>query len=368
MKILVDVHAAIEKKTGIGRYCDNLVRALSKNKNIQISLYSNLFQEKLPENYLKYPIYCSPFRNGLFRVLIGLDQASKKLHPDIVHINNFAPLYKTSPIINTVHDVCFKTCPKQSPLKTRFIFKLFFFRSLKLADAIICVSEATKENLLHHYPVEEKKITVIHEACDPTFKYIKNKKRVRREVEKKFGIKKDYFLVVGNIEKRKKPFQTLRVFEELIKNNKNVQLVFAGPNTLKNFPPDESKKLIKNGHLKILSYVSNKDLNLLYNEAKALIYNSHCEGFGLPLLEAMNCHTPIICSDLAVLREVATDAALYVESEKDLLQAIKQLIANEKLRKRLIQRGNKRAKDFSWEKTAKETIKVYKRVFRNNSS
>ncbi len=368
MKILIDVHAAIGKKTGIGRYCDNLVQALSKNKNIQISLYSNLSQEKLPKNYLKYPFYCSPFRNGLFRVLIGLNQASSKLHPDIVHINNFAPLRKTSPIINTVHDVCFNTCPQKYPLKTRIIFGLFFSRSLKLADAIICVSEATKKNLLCRYPVEEKKITVIHEACDSTFKYINNIKKARQEIEKKFGINKDYFLVVGNIEKRKKPFETLSVFEKLIKNNKNIQLVFAGPNTLKNFPPDESKKLIKSGHFKILGYVSNKDLNLLYNGTAALIYNSHCEGFGLPLLEAVNCHAPIICSDLPVMREVATNAAIFVKNEKDLLQAMELLLANKKLRKKLIQRGKKRAKDFSWEKTAKETANVYEMIFRKNLS
>jgi glycosyltransferase involved in cell wall biosynthesis len=361
MKVLIDAHAAIEKKTGIGRYSDNLITALSKNKELQTSIYSNLPQRKLEKVYLKYPSYSSRFKNGFYRIFIGLSRATKLLHPNIIHVNNFAPLWKTVPIVVTIHDVCFKTCAQKYPLKTRIIFGLFFPHSLKIADAIICISEATKTNLLRQYSVDENKITVIHEACDSNFKPISNKKKVRKKIEKKFGIKEDYFLVVGNIEKRKKPFEILEVFEKLIKINKNAQLVFAGPNTLKNFPPSESEKLIKSGRLKILGYISNEALNMLYNEAVALIYDSYCEGFGLPLLEAMNCHTPVICSDLPVMREIAGDAAIFVKNKKGLFQAMKLLSENKTLRKKLIRRGKKQAQNFSWEKTAKETIKVYKR-------
>ncbi len=362
MKILLDAHAAIEKKTGIGRYCDNLVTALSKNKKVKVCLYSNLPKRKISHAYRKYPSYSAHFKNGFYRVLLGLSQATKKLHPDIIHINNFAPLIKTCPIINTVHDVCFKTCPSKYPLKTRVIFGLFFPRSLRLADEIICVSETTKKNLMRLYPVDESKITVIHEACDPVFKYIKNDKNTKDKIRKKFGIKKDFFLVVGNIEKRKKPFQILEAFNKLIKENNDVQLVFAGPNLLKDFPPSESERLVNSNHLKILGYISNKDLNSLYNNAAALIYDSHCEGFGLPLLEAMNCQTPIICSDLKIMREVAANAAIFTKNNNDLHQAMSSLLKDKKLRNRLIFQGRKRAKYFSWKKVSKKTIKVYKKA------
>ncbi len=134
------------------------------------------------------------------------------------------------PIVNTVHDLCFKICPDSFGIKTKLAFKFFFKHSLNLSDAIICVSESTKKNLLKYYKVIDKaKVFVIYEGVDPIFKYIKNKLRVNNLLKNKFEISKDYFLVVGYKEKRKRADRIIESFKELIKTNKNIQLVLIGP-------------------------------------------------------------------------------------------------------------------------------------------
>jgi len=361
MKILIDAHAAIQKKTGIGRYTDNLIKALPKvaGNETKITLYTH---SPFPQKYQKFPSYNARFKNGIFRVFWGLNHAVSKLKPDLVHINNFAPLIKTVPIVITVHDLCFKSHSFAYPLKTLSAFKLFFGRSLKLADKIICVSNSVKKNLLNLYPVNPEKICVIYEAPDPVFKPLINARRLTRKLKSKFKIEKTYFLVVGNIEPRKKPLETIDVLLRLKKFN--TQLVFVGPNLLKNAIFARYKREIASGKIRILGFVGDNDLNLLYNGAQALIYNSSCEGFGLPILEAMRCRTPVICSNIGVFREIAQEAAIFVKNEKELMETVTNLLSDQSLRQKYARLGHNRSRLFSWEKTVKETLKIYKQVLR----
>ncbi len=362
MKVLIDVHATIEKKTGVGRYCSSLVKNLSKfpKKQLMISLYTNTPEDKLPHHYAQLPYFRTPHKNGLVRILYGLNKASMKLKPNLLHVNFFAPLIKTVPIVNTVHDICYKNRFIKYPIKSRIVFKFFFKRSLSLSDAIICVSNTTKNALIKHYKVDPNKISVIYEGIDTTFKYLKSKKLVKKKLKEKFEVDKRYFLVVGNIEHRKKPLETMAAFNKLTREK--VQLVFVGPNLLKQSSLQKYKKQISCGGIKILEFVSDEDLNMLYNGAISLLYNSHCEGFGLPLVEAMRCKTPIICSDIDVFREITNNSAVYFKSEKELILAMQKMLSNRRYRQRYALSGYKRSQNFSWEKAAEETLKVYTKL------
>lgn len=348
MKVLIDAHAAIQKKTGIGRYVDNLIEHIDKRK-VDISLYTH---DPVTKTLKNYPQYKAPMKNGFFRVFWGLNKAVDKLNPDIIHINNFAPIIKRRPVVMTVHDLCFKTHTKKYPLKTRLAFKFFFEASLKQSDAIICVSECTKKELLRLYDIDPDKVSVIYEAPDPVFQPI-SKESAKSHVKRRFDIKNPFFLVVGNIEPRKKPELVVKAFEEFKKRHKDFDLVFVGPDLV----GEKTKK-----RAKILGFVSDEELNYLYNASSALIYYSECEGFGLPLVEAMATKTPVICSSLKIFKEVAKEAALYANNQKDLSKSMQKIVENKKITQKLVSEGTKRQKRFTWEKTATETLKVYKKL------
>jgi len=349
MKILLDTHMLGQKETGNERYWKNLSGAFSKNKN----------------GYEFYN-YKQSSRNGLYRIMRGFNNEIKSLKPDIIHVQNFIPFVKLVPIVNTVHDLCFKSCPDSFGIKTKLAFKFFFKHSLNLSDAIICVSESTKKNLLKYYKVDKSKVFVIDEGVDPIFKYIKNKLKVKNLLKDRFEISRDYFLVVGYKGKRKRADRIIENFKELIKTNKNIQLVLIGPED-SSFDKQYQDLIIYN-HLKILNYVSDDDLNLLYNGALSLINYSSCEGFGLPIIEAMRCKTPVICSDIPVFREIASKEAVFVKNDKDLTEKMNLLASNPNTKEKYSALGYKRSLEFSWQKTAKKTLEIYKRVLKTKKS
>jgi glycosyltransferase involved in cell wall biosynthesis len=281
---------------------------------------------------------------------LGFRELIRRYQPDLLHVQNFAPWKKTIPIVLTVHDLCFKTEPKWFSFKTRLAFQFFFKHSLNLADIIICVSKNTKKQLLNYYSVSPAKIRVVYEAAANSFYYISVRSRLKEELKQKFELNKPYFLIVGNVEQRKQPELIISAFKKTLKQYSNMELVFVGPNKL---------KLKAQKQIKFLNYVSDTDLNLLYNGATALIYFSLCEGFGLPIVEAMACRAPIICSDIPVFREIAVQSALFVRSENELSKAMENLIKDKSLRYEYSKLAYQRSSYFSWQKAAKQSLAVY---------
>ena len=364
MKILFDTHSVDLKLTGIGRYWKNLINRLEFNKDIGICLYGNSHVK----NDLKHSAY-SPFMdNGVYRVLFGFNKSIQLFKPSLIHVSNFPPFTKTVPIVTTIHDLCFRTNTETFMLKSRLIFNLFFQKSLHQSDAIICVSNSVKDNLLKYYSIDPNKIFTIYHGIDEMFKYDPNKQRVRQILKNKYSINNKYFLVVGDIIKRKNPFPVIKAFKNLLEKKSDVQLIFAGQNKMGNFIELKYKDMISSNHLKILNHVGDSDLNLLYNGANTLIFNSFCEGFGLPIIEAMNCKTPVICNDIKIFREVANNAAIFTKNEREIYLAMEKIISNQEFRKKYCELGYKRSRFYSWDKTAKQTLEVYKWVLESKKS
>lgn len=364
MKVLLDIHPSIEEKSGIGRYCDNLARTLIKKENLKLSFYSNLAKAKLPSFYKEGTIFSFPIKHGLVRTLFGLNYAIKRLNPDILHATTLSPFVKKVPTVLTLHDLCFRSHKEAYELKTKLAFSLFLRRSLTNADQIIVPSTAVKKQLVRLFPEVLTKVNVVHEGADASFGFIKNRSLVKKELAFRFDIDRPYFLVVGNIEKRKRPFEIIKAFKKFLKTHKDHLLIFAGADKLGGSVKKRFKNFIKKGQLKLVDYVSDEDLNLLYNGALANIFFSICEGFGLPVLESMVCGTPVICREMPVLREVGAEAAIFCENDKELYLAMKQISMSSSLRNKLRIEGFKRSNLFSWEKAADETIGVYRKVLR----
>jgi glycosyltransferase involved in cell wall biosynthesis len=359
MKILLDAHMLEQKETGNERYWKNLALSLSKFINPKnIILYSNLPKEKLPEEFQKFTVFTPKFKNGLYRIFFGFNQTIKKFKPDLIHVQNFAPFKKIIPIVNTVHDICFKTYSKTFSTKSKISFNLFFNLSLKKSDVVIVPSHFVKNMLLKCYPfLNEKKIFVTYEAADLVFKYIKNKKKVKKFLKEKFNISNNYFLVVGNIESRKRPKEIIEAFKKILKKYPKTLLVFAGPNKL---------KLKEERSIRILEYVSDKELNYLYNGALALIYFSLCEGFGLPLVEALKTKTQIICSDIPVFKEIVKNIGLFAKNKVQLTQKMLLVLDSNKDKIKFNYLLRKKTKNkFDWLKMSKQIKNIYKKILKN---
>jgi glycosyltransferase involved in cell wall biosynthesis len=362
MKVLFDAHMIGQKQTGIERYWKNLIENLSKlSGKPDIILYSN-FKKSNIKPYKSFSFYTPLFKNGLYRLLFGFYEAEKKFKPDIIHVSNFSSLIKKVPVIVTVHDLCFKLHPEFFSIKSIMAFNLFFKRTLNSSKAVICISDSVKEELIKFYPEIKNKTYVIYDAADEIFRPISKKEIVNSYLEKEFNLKPPYFLVIGDIQERKNPIPIIDAFSLLKTNTPEIQLVFVGKNMMKNTIENKYSKLIKLNKLRFLGYTTDEELNYLYNGAISLIFNSFYEGFGLPILEAMACKTPVICSDIKIFREIAENSAIFVKNQTELHDALNKIYYNPSLRNKYSDLGYERSKYFSWQKTAKETMHIYNHI------
>ena len=303
-----------------------------------------------------------------------LDRTQNKLWehlklPSIVNKGNFDLFFTPDHVLPllpvkckkviTVHDLSFVKFPKLFSFAKRIYKQLMTPVSIRRADRIIAVSENTKKDIVKLFKIDPDKVTVVYNGVSGEFKKVEDK-AVLDKVRNKYGLPNHYILFVGTIEPRKNIINLIKAFK---KSAADHHLVIAGK---AGWMSDALIKEIKS-HDKVqwVENVETKDLPALYSMASLFTYPSMYEGFGLPILEAMACGAPVITSNISSMPEVAGDAAVLIDPNNadELAQAIKDILKNEVLRKSLTSRGYEQAKRFSWDKCAKETIKVYESCF-----
>jgi len=272
------------------------------------------------------------------------------------------------PVVVTIHDLIPLKFPEFTPRakKTRFnsVFRWVLRRSVRRAARVIAVSRHTRDDLIGLLGLEEAKIRVVYNGVDRFYRKLEAG-RAQAELAEKFQLSAPYILFVGRFDPYKNVTGLIRAFADFIgSTDGSPQLVIAGS-------PDprypEAGKLARtlgiSGRVRFLEKVDEEELLYLYNGALVLVLPSLYEWFGLPPLEAMACGTPVICSNRGSLPEVAGDAALLVEpGVEEIAAGLRKIWKDEALRSELSRRGLKRAASFSWEKTAAETLNVYKEV------
>lgn len=272
-------------------------------------------------------------------------------------------------LVVTVHDIIHWVFRKQflSPLKT--VYAGFMLRrAVKLADRIIAVSNHTKKDLVEHFRAPERKITVIHEGVDPAFGEI-SPGLLQREYEKlliKYGIPEHFFLYVGLMKPHKNVLMLVKLFRTLKEQGKiRAALVLIGRKD-KTYPRgyEALASLRSSKDIIHLPAIGSGELQVFYNQALALVHPSLYEGFGLTLLEAMACGTPVLTTNAASIPEVVGDAALRVDAtdEAGMADALIRLEQDSDLRESLRLKGLERVKAFSWAETARQTAQVYEEV------
>jgi len=350
MEVLIDCDILKNNKTGVESYTSNIIPALSKYADLKL-LHNYDVKHNLFHNFKE--IITNNFR---FKTSHFIWSILKPIKPqtDIFHLPlPVAPFWrkpKNCKLIVTVHDLTPLKFPDFHNLKRKLYFRFFVKRLLKQADRIIADSISTKKDIVDLLMIKADKIDVVYLAADM--------KHTSKKVPKKYGIKDEYILYVGTVEPRK---NLLRLIDAYNKLNPPEKLVIVGASGWKN--KDVYKK--KNKNIIFTGYVDDEDLPKLYSNAKVFIYPSLYEGFGLPVLEAMNCKVPVITSNTSSMPEVGGDAVLYVNpsSVDDIRIKLSKLLTDSNLRKELIKKGINQVKKFSWDKTAKETINVYKKVY-----
>lgn len=291
--------------------------------------------------------------------------ALQRQKTDLVHgLVNVLPLATTIPGVVTVHDLSFVRMQEKLPAAKRWYLTHLCRASVHKAAQVVAVSRQTADDLIHNFQVAPAKITVIYNGVSTRFApqpstAIANFRRIHQLPER-------FLLFLGTLEPRKNLPTLVRAYARWRKDAsasfEDVHLVLAGG---KGWFYDEIFQLVHELELTewvhFPGFVPDVDLPTWYNAAEILIYPSLFEGFGLPVLEAMACGTPVICSDIPVLREVVGDSALtFAATDEEALAAqINLLLSDQGCQAQLAANGLARAKQFSWQACAEETFALY---------
>lgn len=366
MIIAFDAKRAFNNKSGLGNYSRNLLKALIKFYPQNRYL---LFTPKINElifNDNGFEIYTPKGLNSIIPSIwrsFTINFDLKKTAPEIYHgLSNELPFFidnKRIKTVVTIHDLIFLRYPELYRFFDRKIYQCKFKYACKKADIIIAISEQTKNDIIEFFEIEESKIKVVYQSCNPIF--FENNIISYEQLFSKYKIPGEYILYVGTIEKRK---NLLTLLKAIHFGKINIPIVVVGRKT-KYF--GEIMSFIKEKKLQNIFFIgeiSNEELALLYKYAKVFVYPSIFEGFGIPVIEAIASGIPVITSNSSCLKETGGDAALYCDpnNHEDLANSILNIISNNSLRNKLIENGKEHIKKFTPEVFAKNIMNIYKEL------
>lgn len=368
MHICIDVRGAkLYAGTGIGTYTMRLMEnILSIDKENYYSLFwPNGGYERLTGRK-NTRIVLFGERNKKFWDEYYLPKRLKRLKPDIFHLpqNGLGlPFKKYSKYVVTVHDLIPYTMPEtcgKSYLE-KFTTEMPFI--LDIADLIITVSQYSKDDIIKYFNVPDEKIKVIHLAADSMFRRM-DKDMAWDLLKHKYHYSTDYILYLGGFSPRKNVDGLLKAYKAIYKELPGrYDLMILGSSKDNHY---EMRKKVKELGIEervvFAGYIPYEHLPLFYNCASLFVYPSFYEGFGLPPLEAMTCGTPVITSNVTSIPEVVADGAILINPYNldELAQAMYNVLTDTNLSQELSIRGIQRAYQFSWKKTALQTIQAYK--------
>lgn len=371
MSIYVDVSSAVHAKAGIGRYAESLVRALVANQPGRFALFYNRGPVSQPPAGLE-SIPARTVRAGYkpWRMAVWLGQLARvgfdRLVPEaeLFHATeHLLPPFQGIPSVLTIHDMIFHLFPEHQKRLNHWYLNATMPLYCRRADAIITVSESSKNDIVTHYGLEPSKIRVVHEAAAPEF--VPVLAPAIAGVRTRYGLPERYLLHVGTIEPRKNLTRVIQALQRLRDGGLQIPLVVVGGKGWLYHDFFERLECMEVADsVYFPGYVPAADLPAFYSGATIAIVASVYEGFGLPLLEAMACATPVVSSSASSLPEVGGDAALYFDpyDVEAMAEVIRSVWLDPDLREHLGNLGLGQSAGFSWERAAQETADVYDTV------
>jgi glycosyltransferase involved in cell wall biosynthesis len=373
MAIYLDVSAAVHRRAGLGRYAESLSRALvastpGRADQCRYALFYNQERGIEPLAGLEHlPTQTVALGYKPWRMLVWLGQLAHvgfdPLLPDaeLFHATEHLLLpLRSVPNVLTVHDLIFRHLPEHHKPLNRWYLNLALPLYCRRADHIIAVSEHSKRDLVSAYGVAEEKVTVVYEAADPRFRPQPTQAVVSARA--RYGLPERYVLFVGTIEPRKNLSRLLAAFEAVCADGLTDGLVIVGKRgwLYGDFFARLEESPVRDRVI-LPGYVQDEDLSAFYAGAQASILPSVYEGFGLPVLEALGCGTPLVTSNTSSLPELLGDAGFAVDPDdvQGLAGAILSCLVDQPLVSELRRRGPEQAARFTWAQTAQQTLAAY---------
>ncbi|MEX1019497.1 MAG: glycosyltransferase family 1 protein [Litorilinea sp.] len=383
--VLVDVGPAVHQHAGLSRYAHELAAAMLANAptDLDIALFYNRHSgHTLPADLSSAPHITLTLGQYGWRLgaLAGqllrwsqppvMQTARRELSraPRLYHATEHLLPYLSIPAILTVHDLIFESLPAYHTRLNRTFLRLAMPRFLAAATAIIAVSAHTAHDIVARYHVDTRKIHVIHEGVDAHFQPASAAEKAR--VHARYADNAPYLLMVGTLEPRKNHATALRALQKLRAAGRPHKLVIAGG---QGWLFDSIQALVTELGLEdaviFTGYVPAADLPALYSAADCFLLPSLYEGFGFPVLEAMACGTPVVCSNVSSLPEIAGDAARLVppQDADALATAVGEILDHPRLAETLRRHGLANAARFRWDACAAATLDVYRATLAEKS-
>lgn len=377
MRIGFDGKRAVQNNTGLGNYSryitdilchfypknDYILYAPKKRKNARLDALTKQYKQL----HLAFPTAGIWKKlSSLWRVC-GITKQLKQENIDLFHgLSNELPLnICKSPVksIVTIHDLIFLRFPKYYHLIDRKIYKYKFRKACENSDKIIAISECTKRDIIQYFNISPDKIEVVYQGCDTSFALPASEEK-KREVRRDYRLPEHYILNVGSIEERKNVLLAVKAMAML---PKHIQMVIIGKRTKYT---EEIEEYVNNHGLRervhILSNVPFDDLPAFYQMADIFVYPSRFEGFGIPIIEALNSGTPVIAATGSCLEEAGGPDSIYIDPDdvQGLANAFKLIYSDSAKRKEMIEKGLVFAKRFSERKQAEEIMNIYKELLK----
>lgn len=367
MRIAVEArYLLVREKTGVENYTYFLLSSMAQlegEHELHLYLHRRPKREELDllEPFLSSPRcrfhVVPPLRLWLkfwMPLAARLHKAQAGIFP-----GSILPIYLPFPSVMVVYDLCWAAYPECYPEREIHIFRDIYPRSLAASRLVFAISEFTKQDLQRIYGTPPEKIRIVPCAPDPLFKPVPD---AAEQVRERWGLEPGYVMAVGTSHPRKNISTLLRAYA-ICQPKQPLALVGLSGRTAKGLIA-LAEELRISDKVRWLGFVSHMQLPALYSAAGAFVMPSLYEGFGMPVLEAMACGSPVICSNTSALPEVAGDAAVLVNprTPEMLAEALEKILADKGLAEELKEKGFRRASAFNWENSARLALSYLREI------
>jgi glycosyltransferase involved in cell wall biosynthesis len=379
MKIGFSTSVIQRGKTGIAQYVFSLLRAFgteARGERFVLFVLQNdqEFFRNLDDRFEIVVVpeeHRPPVQNILWHQT-KLPAIARQLDLDILHVPSYRRLMwrRPCPLVATIHDLAPFRVSRKYDLARMFYGRVVVKHLARRQNEIITVSQNTARDIEQFFHIDRHDVRVIHNGIEHDRFYPRPAEEARAAVAQKYRLNKPFFLYVARLEHPGKNHRRLIEAFERFKEETGSDWILAFGGSDWHGAELIHARIAESAYssdVRTLGFISNDDLPQLYSAAEAFVYPSLYEGFGLPPLEAMACGCPVISSDRGSLGEVVGDAAWIIEPEEveDICDALIKLHSEPKSRAALVQKGLVHAKQFSWERAARETLAVYQMAYQH---
>lgn len=364
MRIAIDARCLTGAYTGDRTYWLGLLRGLSTLQHEhEVLLYTHIpiTDKSLPDDPRLHRRVV-PAGNLRWWSWQLFPDAANRDGANVAHVQYTVPSRLKMPVVTTVHDISFRLMPRCFPLKHRLLLNLTVPPSMRRAARVVTVSESSRQDILRVYRLPEHKVVAVPNAADERLQPVE-REQAAGYLREHYGLDTPFVLMVGVLQPRKNlPLAVQAFAQAVLTNNLPHRLVIVGK---AGWGMEKLRESIVHWQVQekvvFTGYVPDEHLPWFYSAADALLYPSLYEGFGLPPLEAMQCGTPVLASDIAVMHEVVGDAGMLLSPTDPVVwtQALHAVLLNSQTREQMRQRGLNRARQFSWTESARKTLAIY---------